>query len=95
MTSARDSALAARWVDEERAAGRAVTTQMQRRVAGALSRGAAWRLDSDEAWRRLSIWSASRNLDRRRPPTPVLAQIVRNDLAAQYWEALLGEQVIS
>lgn len=75
MISARDRALAARWAAEERAAGRLVSTQMESRVAGALTRGGAWRLGSEEAWRRLRIWSESQNLDRRRPPTQVLAHL--------------------
>ncbi len=92
MISARDRALAARWAAEERAAGRSVSAQMESRVAGALTRGGAWRLGSEEAWRRLRIWSESQNLDRRRPPTQVLAHVVRSDLMARHWAALLTEE---
>lgn len=94
MIAARVRALAARWADEERAAGREVAPQMQRRVAGALSRGGAGQLDSAEAWWRLSIWSRSQNLNRRRPPTSVLSHVIRSDDAAKYWAACLGEEGI-
>lgn len=93
MTTTRDRAMAARWAEGERLAGREVSAQLERRVAGALARGGAWHLSHEEALRRLRIWSESQNLNRNRPPTPVLTQIIRSDETASSRAAFLGEEV--
>lgn len=74
------------WGAIERGEDRPATIEMERRIARALQRGGAERLNTAEVWRRVRIWAAARNRNNRRPPATILQQMIRDRATTDLWD---------